>query len=155
VRFVENSGRHLTLFERNGDTWRPVCTSPCLFPAPEGPRDYGAPIQSGPTAKYRVAAKSLWLAKGDGLQAEFQERKSIRKAGLCMILGGLAMLAFIPVAAEAPNKAAGLTGLLVPSGAITITGLVMLLLKDRVRLKRCVGCNAALPPPTAPSAPAS
>ncbi|HEX6240812.1 MAG TPA: hypothetical protein VFZ61_07960 [Polyangiales bacterium] len=144
VRFVESEGRHVTLYERKGEQWLQVCTSPCYFTAAKGPRDYAAPIKAGPaTAGYRVAGKGIWLANGDGLQADFQDRSRIRRAGVGVMVAGLVTLAFLAPALDADNRVAAKAAVLSTSGVLTVSGLIMLLMKDRMRLSRCVGCNAA------------
>jgi hypothetical protein len=151
VRFVENDGRHVTLFEKKGDQWLRVCTSPCYFAASEGPRDYAAPIKVGAaTAGYRVAGKGIWLVDGDGLQADFQDRSRIRKAGVGVMLAGLITLAFLAPALDAKNSTAAKAAVFSTSGVLTLSGLVMLLMKDRMHLSRCIGCNSASARPTAP-----
>jgi hypothetical protein len=145
VRLIENGGRNVRLFMREGERWLPVCTSPCSFQAPGGPRDYAAPTGQGPVLALKTAAAGLWLTNGDGLQADFKDRKVVRKVGLCVLLGGLALLPFIAVAKDAKDREAALTGLLVPSGALSLSGVIMLLIKDRVGLTRCAGCNAQVP----------
>jgi hypothetical protein len=146
VRFVDNDGRHVALFERKGDQWLRLCTSPCYFTAPDGPRDYAAPTKVGPaTAGYRVAGKGIWLVNGDGLQADLQDRRAIRRAGAGLMLAGLVTLGFSAMAVDADDKGAALAAMLTTSGVLTLSGVIMLLMKDRVRLARCRGCNAGAP----------
>jgi hypothetical protein len=151
VRFVESEGRHVTLFEKKGKQWQEVCTSPCYFTASPGPRDYAAPIKAGPaTSGYRVAGKGIWLVNGDGLQADFKDRSQIRKIGIGVMVAGLVTLAFLAPALDAENRTAAKATVLSTSGVLTLSGLVMLLMKDRMQLSRCAGCNAASPRPAAP-----
>jgi hypothetical protein len=143
VRFVDNDGRHVTLFERKGDKWQRVCTSPCYFKAADGPRDYAAPTKvAAATTGYRVAGKGIWLANGDGLQADYQDRVKIRSAGVGVLLAGLLTLAFLAPALDAKNTTAAKAAVFTTSGVLSVSGLIMLLMKDRVQLSRCAGCNA-------------
>jgi len=133
----------VTLFERKGEQWLRVCTSPCYFKAADGPRDYAAPTKlAAATTGYRVAGKGIWLANGDGLQADFKDRKKIRSAGVGVMVAGLVTLAFLAPALDAKNTTAARAAVLTTSGVLTLSGLIMLLMKDRVQLTRCAGCNA-------------
>jgi hypothetical protein len=142
VRFLESHGRQVSLLERKGGEWLSICTSPCTFPAPEEPRDYGAPAKLGPAGnRLRVAAKGLWLARGDGLQAELRDRRVVRKVGAGVVLAGLLTL-FVPILVGGASDAV-MAGVTATGGAVTLGGAVMLLMKDRVKLTRCVGCYPA------------
>jgi hypothetical protein len=146
---LETNGRQVSLFERKLGKWLSVCTSPCTFPAPEGPGDYAAPAKGPPVSKrLQVAAEGLWLAAGDGLQAEFHDRRIVRKVGAGVILAGLLMF-FLPMVVGIENDAA-MASTMATGGAVTLAGAVMLLMKDRVKLSRCVGCYPAGRPHQSP-----
>lgn len=142
VRFLETHGGQVSLFERKAGKWLSVCTSPCSFPAPDGPRDFGAPAKLGPASdRLRVAAEGLWLASGDGLQAELRDRRVVRRVGAGLVVAGL-LTFFVPIIAGGKNDAV-MAGVATSGAALTLGGAVMLLMKDRVKLTRCVGCYPA------------
>jgi hypothetical protein len=89
----------------------------------------------------RIAAGGLWLAGGDGLQAEFHDRRIVRKVGAGVVLAGLLTL-FLPIVVGGKDDAA-MVGVAVTGGALALGGAVMLLMRDRVKLIRCVGCYPA------------
>jgi hypothetical protein len=139
VRFVENEGRALRLYERKESEWLSVCTSPCTFAAADGPRDYALAASGALASRSRVAGQGLWLVGGDGLQAELVDRRLVRKLGAAVVGAGLLLLAFLPITPAGKSDGASI-GLMVGGGGLVLSGGVMLLIRDRFRLKRCVGC---------------
>jgi hypothetical protein len=139
VRFVENEGRALRLYERKESEWLSVCTSPCKFAPAEGPRDYAVAASGGLASRSRLAGKGLWLVAGDGLQAELRDRRVVRKLGAAVVGAGLLVLAFLPL--TPPGKSDGASiGLMVGAGGLVVSGTIMLLMRDRFQLQRCIGC---------------
>ncbi len=136
VRLVEEHGAQLTLHIREGTEWKPICQAPCSFEAPLDPADFALSgpdmLASGP----RVAAKKLWLAPGDGLQAKYKRRKRVRSAGATLAGASLLMFLgsfFIPF----PNTGATLGSI----GAAFALGTGLAFIPDRYSVKRCAGCG--------------
>lgn len=142
VRFLENDGRALRLYERKGSDWLSLCTSPCSFLPAEGPRDYALAAIGGLQSKRRVAATGLWLVGGDGLQAELQDRRLVRKLGAAIVGAGLLILAFLPLTPTDKSDGASI-GLMTGGSGLVLSGTIMLLMRDRLVLKRCIGCYPA------------
>lgn len=137
VRLVENDGAAVTLHIRQGADWKPLCTAPCTFAAPMDPADYALSGPSMLNYKARVAAKNLWLAPGDGLQAKFKSRRSIRATGAALMGLGLLMSAWSLVALPSGRAAVAWFGSV---GVAVTLGGTLALLPDRYTVSRCVGC---------------